>query len=116
MVGGLVDMTLMRHAGLREGRVECRPSRRNAGVEFGVLRVDRRLDLRGILGAGLDAIEWNRSSEIRAHLHGKLIDDASAKAEADGAQLAGAAGPRLQPPRRGKEVRLHLHAVDLVER
>jgi hypothetical protein len=83
MIGGLVDMAFMRHASFRESRIECWPSRRDARVKLGVLRTDGGLDLCGILRTGLHTIERDGSRELRTHLHSKLIDDATAEAEAD---------------------------------
>src|SRR5579871_5912767 len=57
VVGALVDMALVRHVRGGELLVEGRPARRDARVEFAILRIDRGLDLGGVLGARLAAIE-----------------------------------------------------------
>jgi hypothetical protein len=61
VIGNFVDMTLVRHVRLREGGIECLPSSGDTRVELAVLRIDRRLDLRRIGGAGLRSVEWNAS-------------------------------------------------------
>src|SRR6516225_7224639 len=90
VIGPLVDMTLVRHMRLGQGGVEGRPSARDARVELAILRIYRRLDFGRIGSAGLSSIERNRSGKIGAHPHRQLIDNAAAKAKADGAELAGA--------------------------
>ena len=85
-------------------------------VEFTVLRIDRRLDLRGIGWAWLDAVEWHPGSKIEAHAHRQKIDDAATKAEADGAEFAAAVGLRFQPFCVGQEVFPHFGSIELTEK
>ena len=90
-----------------------RPSAVDARVERRVVQQQRRLDLGGIRGRRLCAIEGNRRGQIRAHPHRQRVGDAAAEAEADHADLAGAVGPRLQPARRRHEILGHLGASTL---
>ena len=53
--------------------------------------------------------------EIRPHPHRQLIDNSAAKAEPDGADLAGAVGACFQPHCRGEKIFRHLAAVELGE-
>ena len=47
VIGAFVDVTFVRHIGLRQGGIEGRPPVGDPRVEFSVLRIDRRLDLGG---------------------------------------------------------------------
>src|SRR5712671_6398003 len=116
VIGALVDVTFMRHVVGRECRIKGLPSTGDALVELAILRIDRRLDLGSVFGAGLNPIEGNAGRHVRAHAHRQLIDDAAAEAEADDAELAGAVGTRFQPHSRGVEIFPHLGAIDLTEK
>src|SRR5947209_7609382 len=96
----------------RSAPIEIRPSGVDALVELAVLRVDRCLDLGGVLRFGLRTVERHPGGEIDSHLHRQLVDDAAADAKANCAELAGAVGARLQPVGCGKKVFRHLAAVE----
>src|SRR5579862_9132012 len=53
VIGTLVDIAFVGDVGGRQGGIEGRPSRGDAGVEFAVMRKQRRFDLGGFLGVGL---------------------------------------------------------------
>src|SRR5215470_16022058 len=59
VIGALVDMPLMWHLRLGQRGLEGRPSVGDARVLLAVLRIDRRLNLGRIGGAGLRPIEWD---------------------------------------------------------
>src|SRR6516164_11010749 len=88
VIGAHIDKAFVRHLGLSKLLVEGRPARRDAGIELAVLRRYRRLDLGGVLGARLTAVEGSRGGEPAAQLHGQPVGDGAAEAEADDAELA----------------------------
>src|SRR5215813_27021 len=115
VIGALVNESFVRHVHGGECGVKVLPTRSDAGVKLAILRKERRLDLGRVGGARLAAVERDRSSKIAAHPHCQLIDNTAAKAEPDGAELAGGVRARFQPRCRGKEIFSHFGIVDLPE-
>ena len=56
VIGAFIDVSLVRHLGLRERGVERWPSVGDPRVELTVLRIDRRLDFYGIGDARLSSV------------------------------------------------------------
>src|SRR5207244_2496827 len=77
-----------------ERRLVCGPALVDPLIGAGIVQQQRRLDLRRVVRRGLRTIEGNRRSEV-GEAHGDAVDDAATEAEADGAELAAALGPRL---------------------
>ena len=79
------------------------------------MQQQRSLDLGGVGGGGLSAVEGHGGGEVGAQAHGQRVDHAAAEAEADDADLAGAIGAAFQPARGGDEIFGHFGPVDLAE-
>ena len=114
MLRALVDEHLVLLVVRLQRRLEGGDSLIDAGIVARVVQHERRLDLRRVLGARLPAVERRARAQIREPDR-KLVDDAAAEAEADGADFPGAFRIRFQPARRGHEVLEHLGAVHLTE-
>src|SRR5438477_12982981 len=96
VIGALVNIRVIGDLVSFEGFLEGGPAGVDASIETGVMQRERRFDLGGIRGRGLCAVEGRGCGEVGAKANGEHVDDASAEAETDGADLAVAIGTALQ--------------------
>ena len=64
VIGGLVDMSLLRHARRGKGFTKCFPSVGDPGVEFTLPGINRRFDLGRVGSIWLCAVEGNSGRKI----------------------------------------------------
>src|SRR5258706_1571169 len=114
VVGVRIHVHLIFDAGGLECLFIIRPAGIDTLVERGVVKQERSFDLRRIGGPGRRAVERHGRGEIRGpHCHG--VDDASAEAKPDRADLAVTFRTRLQEGDGGKQVLGALGRIELAE-
>ena len=114
VIGARIHVHLIFHAGGLECLLVGGPAGIDALVERGVMQQERGFDFGGVGSPGLCAVERHGRGEIR-NPHGHRVDDASAEAKPDRADLAVAFGTRLQVRDGGKQVLGALGGIELAE-